>query len=181
MKKIILAYILALTTSPIFAQQTTIKIKFTGATENKVFVQLPLDGTTFYPNREEKIFDADSALVLSLPSQKIANLYISNSGKKFRFLIEPGNVSILLNVAKKASEGILYNGSNASGQIALNKRPSIFYQTRASKYLIADCTANGAMKLLDADKEKDYKVFQDLLDEKKISKVFFDEVKRDIK
>ena len=181
MKKIILAYFLVLATSSLFAQKTNVKIKFTGATENKVFVQLPLDGTTFYPNRQEKIFDADSNLLISLPVEKIANLYISNSGKRFRFLIEPGDVSIKLNVAKKASDRIVFDGTNAVGQVALNSKPNIFYQTRASKYLTADSTVTGVMKLLETDRNKEFQVFDDLLTQKKISKTFYEEVKGDIK
>lgn len=180
MKKLFLAFFLALATGSLSAQQTSIKIKFIGATENKVFVQLPLDGTTFYPNRQEKIFDADSTLVISLPVEKIANLYISNSGRKFRFLVEPGNVLIQLNVAKKASDRIVYNGANAVGQVALNNKANMYYQTRASKYLAADSTANGAMKLLESDRNKEYQVFLDLLNQKIISKTFYEEVKRDI-
>lgn len=181
MKKIFLVAFFAVLTSSLFAQSTKIKIRFIGATDNKVFVQLPVDGATFYANREERTFDKDSALVVNVPLAKITNLYIQNSRKTFRFLIEPGNVNLQLDLTKKTSNPIVFDGANAAGQLLVNSRLNVFYQDRARKYLQLDSTAAGAMKLLIAEREKAYKLVDELLSQQKISNVFYEEIKRDIK
>lgn len=180
MKKIFTTFLLAVITSFAIAQNATLKIKFVGATDQKVTIQLPLDGTRFYPNREEKSFDQDSTLVFSFKADKISLIFVKNSGKTFKFLVEPGQVSLQLKLKNKIDEPIVYQGANQDGQIALNKKNDTFYQYRASNYLKLDSTVNGLIALMDADKAKELQVFKTLLAQKKISQLFYTEVKNDI-
>jgi len=180
MKKIFTTFLLAVITSFAIAQNATLKIKFVGATAPKVTIQLPLEGTLFYPNRQDQFFDQDSTLMFSFDAAKIANIYIKNSGKTFRFLVEPGQASLRLNLNNKIDDAIVYQGKNQDGQIALNKKNDTFYQYRASNYLKLDSTVNGLIALMDADKAKELQVFKALLAQKKISQPFYNEIKNDI-
>jgi hypothetical protein len=59
-------YILCFFSSSLYAQQATLKLKFIAAKENTVTLQLPLDGTTFYPSRISKAFCKDSSLTVAI-------------------------------------------------------------------------------------------------------------------
>lgn len=172
----ILAFLFAST----HAQQATVKINFKAAKDKAVTVQLPVDGTTFYRNRSTKDFAVDSTFVLSFPVEKIANVYITNSQRRFRFLIEPGQTNITLDLSKKDTTAIHYKGSSAKGQQLINARSRDFYQSRAGSYLKRDSTAKGVMELITADKEMELKPYHDLLEARQISSSFYEAIKADV-
>lgn len=180
MKKYLLTTFITIACLVAYAQQATVKIKFIAATEKKVIVQLPVDGTTFYPARVTKEFDKDSNLVINFESGKIANVQISNSNRRFKFLIEPGQTNIALDLSKKDTSAIRYKGSSSVGQQLINARKNSFYQTRAERYLKKDSTAKGVMNLIAADKQKELQPYEELLQQKKISKIFYESIKADI-
>ena len=180
MKKYLLTSFIIIVCSFAYAQQATVKIKFVAAVDQKVTVQLPVDGTTFYPAREERKFDKDSILMLNFPVEKIANVFIINNERSFRFLIEPGQTNIILDLSKKDTSGIDYKGANRKGQLLINARRNAFYQSRATKYLKRDSTANGVMGLIAVDQEKELKPYGELLQQQQISKVFYESIKADI-
>lgn len=180
MKKFFLTSLIAISFTALHAQQAIVKIKFKAAKEQKVMVQLPVDGTTFYPSRSEKQFDKDSSLMLNFPAEKIANVLIINSDRRFKFLIAPGQTNIHLDLSKKDTSAIDYDGPNAKGQLLINSRKNTFYQTRASSYLKKDSTAKGIMKLITADEQNELKPYNELWQQKKISKAFYEAIKADI-
>ncbi len=141
---------------------------------------MPVDGTTFYPARAEKTFGPDSTLTLNFPTEKVANVFITNGNRTFRFLVEPGKTAIDLDLNKKDTSAITYQGKSAKGQLLINARKSVFYQTRASKYLKLDSTAKGVVNLIAADQQKELKPYTDLLQQQKISQNFYDAIKADI-
>lgn len=163
-----------------FAQQANVKIKFIGTAEKNVIVQLPVDGTTFYPSREKRQMSADHSLSLDFKVDQIANVSIINNERRFKFLIEPGQTNITLDLNKKDTSAIHYQGSSAKGQLLINARKNAFYQSRATKYLKQDSTAKGVMNLMAIDQQKELKPYDDLLKQKKISKVFYEAIKTDI-
>lgn len=180
MTKYLLTSFLALLFVGVHAQEATVKIKFKSAKDQKVTVQLPVDGTIFYPNRFEKAFDRDSLLVLNFPVEKIAPIFISNSNRRFKFLVEPGQTNIILDLSKKDTTAIQYKGSSWRGQQLINARSKDFYQSRAEQYKKKDTTATGVMKLIAADEQKELKPYDELLEQQKISKVFYESIKADI-
>ncbi|MES2650642.1 MAG: redoxin family protein [Bacteroidota bacterium] len=180
MKKYLLTTFITIVCSVAYAQQATVKVKFIAATQNKVMVQLPVDGTTFYPARVAKEFDKDSNLVINFESGKIANVRISNSDRSFKFLIEPGQTNITLDLSKKDTSSISYKGSSPIGQRLINARKYSFYQSRADKYLKKDSTATGVMSLIAEDKQKELRPFDELLQQQKISRAFYESIKAEI-
>ncbi len=180
MKKLFLSLSLCLVTLTTFAQQAIVNIQFIGAKEQKAFVQLPVDGTVFYPSRAEKQLSADHQLNLNFKVDQIANVFISNGNRRFKFLIEPGKTNIILDLNKKDTASISFKGPSAQGQLLLNKRDNDFYQSRATDYLKKDSTANGVMALLAADEQKELKPFEDLFKQQKITKAFYEAIKTDI-
>ncbi|HTM99733.1 MAG TPA: TlpA disulfide reductase family protein [Pedobacter sp.] len=180
MRKYLFTVLIIAITSCTYAQQATVKFKFIGANDQNVKVQLPVDGTTFYPARANKQFGADSTLTLNFAVEKIANVFMVSGNRNFRFLIAPGQTAIELDLNKKDTSAITYRGKNAKGQLLINSRKNVFYQNRASKYLRLDSTATGVVNLIAADQQKELKPYVDLLHQKKISQVFFDAIKADI-
>jgi len=180
MKRYLLTALISFAITPAFAQQATVYLKFKAAKDQKVTVQLPLDGTTFYPNRSEKQFDKDSILTLNLSVDKIANIYVVNSDRRFRFLIEPGKTTIQLDHSKKDTAAINFKGRSEKGQLLINSRKWTFYQSRADAYLGKDSTANGILKLIVLDREKELQPYEQLLQQKQISNAFYEAIKADI-
>ncbi|WP_379085201.1 TlpA family protein disulfide reductase [Pedobacter sp. UC225_65] len=180
MKKLSLTLLLLVCYALTFAQQANVKIKFIGLTDQKVFVQLPVDGTTFYPARAERQLPPDHTLKLDFKAGQIANVFVTTTNRKFRFLIEPGQTNITLDLGKKDTASIHYQGSSAKGQLLINARKNAFYQSRASNYLKLDSTAKGVMALIAADQQKELKPYDQLLQQKQISKVFYEAIKTDI-
>lgn len=180
MKKSLLTLLLLMCYTLTFAQQANVKIKFIGTTDQNVIVQLPVDGTTFYLNREKKQMSADHSLSLDFKVDQIANVFIVNNERRFKFLIEPGQTNITLDFTKKDTASIHYQGSSAKGQLLINARKNAFYQSRASNYLKRDSTAKGVMALITADQQKELQPYDELLQQKNISKVFYEAIKTDI-
>lgn len=180
MKKLFLTLSLFLAGLSVFAQQAIVNIQFIGAKEQKVIVQLPVDGTLFYPARTEKQMSADQKLNLNFKVDQIADVRISNGNRRFKFLVEPGQTNIILDLTKKDTASINYKGASAKGQLLLNARDNDFYQSRATDYLKKDSTANGVMALLAADEQKELKPFDELLKQQKITKAFYEAIKNDI-
>lgn len=177
MKKQLILPLLVVMNVVAFAQEANLKIKFIAAKEKKVTVQLPVNGTTFYPSRKEMWFDKDSILILNFKVDKIANIYLGNSEKRFNFFIEPGHATIVFDFNKKGNEIIQYQGANEAGQALLRQKTYTFYQSRANKYYKADSTASGMMALLATDEQKELLPYDKLLQEGKITKTFYQLVK----
>ena len=180
MRQLLLVSLLTIINSTAFAQEANLKIKFVGAKEKKVMVQLPVNGTTFYPARKEMWFDKDSVLTLNFKVDKIASIYLTNSEKRFNFFIEPGHAAIVFDFNKKGGEIIQYRGANEAGQALLRQKTYTFYQSRANKYYKADSTASGMMALLAADEQKELLPYDKLLKENKITKTFYQLVKENL-
>lgn len=180
MNKYLLTSLVSLAFTTAVAQQATVHLKFKAAKDRNVTVQLPVDGTTFYPSRTEKQFDKDSTLTLHLPVDKIANIYVVNSDRRFRFLIEPGQSTIQLDHRKKDTAAIHVMGSNAKGQLLINSRSWTFYQSRADAYLKKDSTASGILKLIALDQQNELQPYAQLLQQKQISPAFYEAIKADI-
>jgi thiol-disulfide isomerase/thioredoxin len=180
MKKYLLISLILLAYSFASAQQANLKLKFKGAKDNTVTVLLPVDGAIFPANKSEKQFAKDSTVVFSFPVEKIAKIYIVNSDRRYRFLIEPGQTNIVLDLNIKGTSSIDYRGSNAIAQRLINARNGTFYQSRAEGYLAKDSTANGVMNLITLDQQRELKPYDELFQQGKISSLFYESIKADI-
>lgn len=163
-----------------FAQDAKVTLKFVHAALPDIRVQLPLNGTTFYAAGTMMRMKSDSTLSLSFPVDKIANVFINNDNHSFHFLVEAGTTHITLDMAKKGSSGIQYQGSSAKGQLLLNERNYSFYEYRAQKYQKADSTVNGLRRLMAEDQAKEMAPYEQLLAQHEISASFYEAVKNDV-
>lgn len=180
MKKYLLTSLLTIACVCSYAQKAAVKIKFIAATQKQVGVLLPVDGANFYAAKVTQEFDQDSTLLLNFDPGKIAKIQISNGSRNFKFLVEPGTTNITLDLSKKDTSAIRYRGSSPKGQQLLNTRSYTYYQERAERYLKKDSTAKGLMNLITVDQQKELQPYEALLQEKKISNVFYESIKADI-
>jgi thiol-disulfide isomerase/thioredoxin len=179
MKKILHLIALLLVSSGLFAQMATVKLKFINAVDKNVEILLPVNKGIFYPNKIKKIMDKDNTLTLTFETHKITKVMIRNSKVGSWFYIEPGQSYITFNPNDEKNP-ITYVGRNKEGQEALKKINNEFYQSRSSRYAKLDTTAAGIKKLIKADEDKELAPFKSLLAEKKITQVYFNQVKNQI-
>lgn len=180
MKKYLFVTLLLLFSTIAFAQTAIVDIKFIGAKDKNVAVLLPVDGAYFYPNRTLNEFDKDSVLTLHLKINQISRLNITNSKKNYVFYIEPGKSSIVISLNEKNQSAVEFNGPSAAGQLLATKRANKYYDDQAMAYRKI---ANAAeiIELAKADEAKELKVYQELLEQRKISKAFYTQIQKEIK
>lgn len=180
MKKLFFTAILIPVAISCLAQQATVKLKVIGAKTPKIAVQLPVDGSSFYPGGGERMLDKDSCLVLSFPVEKAARISLGIEHRGFRFYVESGQTNITLDLHQKDTAAIQYDGPSSAGQLLLNARKYTFYQDKAERYLKKDSTAQGVMALIKADEDQEMRPYDEFLKQGKITANFYEQIKYEI-
>lgn len=163
-----------------FTQAQTIRITATGATDSIVKVTRPINGFYGLPNTQSYKLDAGHTVRLTDKVKTAGNISISYNGKTGSVFIEPGqNMQITITVTDKG-QTLEVQGPNAAGIKLAGKMNHPFYQSNAQGYLKKDSAMAGVNALIARDINKELNPFDSLLAIKKISKAFYNSIKRDI-
>ncbi|SDL58153.1 Thiol-disulfide isomerase or thioredoxin [Pedobacter sp. ok626] len=170
MKKLLFLFTISLMPFILQAQQATLRIKVLNASNNKVRIQHPVDGTWFPEAVDEQKNGIDSIIKYTLTVNKTTWLRING----YPFIIEPGITNIVFDYGKK--DVLRHTDRNMEGIILFSKRDNQFYQDKARTFYKNDTNTVALLKRIEQEKEAELKPFTDLLVAKKISLNFYEAV-----
>lgn len=164
-----------------FAQKAIVHLRLLGSTEKKVTLVLPTkSGEKFFGSRIDKILNEENELNFEVEVNKIGFIQVINDGNYFKFYLEPGQTTITIDLEKKQGERVSVQGKNSEGLALINQKARAFYQSNAMAYYRADSTVAGITARMDSNHLRALKPYRTLLDEKKITSIFYQYVKGDI-